>query len=81
MADHKRTDGTRPDAVVYETYLEAHQEARRRGAGDAASGLVARVVKSPYGGYMIRSWPVDLLADPELRHMIARNDRPVYADL
>lgn len=81
MPDDKRTDRAKPDAVVFETYLEAHQEAGRRRACYAASGLVTKVVRSPYGGYVIRSWPVDLLADPELQIMFANNDRPVYEEM
>ena len=81
MADNARIDQARPDAVVFKTYLEAHQEASRRRASDAASGLVSKVVRSSYGGYVIRSWPVDLLAEVELRQVFGRDDRPVYAEL
>lgn len=81
MSDSARTDRATPDAVVFKTYLEAHQVAGRRRASDAASGLVSKVVRSPYGGYIIRSWPVGLLAEPGLRQAIGRNDRPAYADL
>ena len=81
MSENPNDDNAMPDTVTFETYLDAHQEANRRSARDATSGLVSKVVRSPYGGYMIRSWPVDLLADPELRQMIARNDRPAYADI
>ena len=77
MSEIARTGQARPDAVVFGTYLEAHQEASRRRAGDVASGLVSKVVRS-YGGYVIRSWPVDLLAEPELRQAFDR-ERPVYA--
>lgn len=80
MSEIARTGQARPDAVAFKTYLEAHQEASRRRAGDAASGLVSKVVRSLYGGYVIRSWPVDLLAEPELRQAFDR-DRPVYAEL
>lgn len=81
MLGNARTDQPKPEAVVFKTYLEAHREAIRRGASGAANGLVCKVVRSPYGGYAIRSWPVELLADPDLRLAIARNDRPMYADL
>ena len=73
-------DQPKPEPVVFETYLEAHQAASRRRANDATNGLVSKVVRSPYGGYTIRSWPVELLADPELWLATARNDRPMYGD-
>ena len=81
MAENTRTDQPKSEAVVFKTYLEARRAASRRGASDVASGLVSRVVKSPYGGYVIRSWPVELLADPEFWPAIAQNNRPAYADL
>lgn len=55
---------------VFETYLEAHQEATRRGLADAENGIVSRVVKSPYGGFVIRSWPVELFLEPETRNIV-----------
>ncbi len=81
MAEHAGMDETKPEAIVFKTYLEAREAAGRRGASDAARGLVSKVVKSPYGGYVIRSWPVELLADPELWPAMAQNNRPAYADL
>ena len=53
--------------IVFETYLEAHREVARRKNQDAAIGIISRVEKSPYGGYVIRSWPMELLADPDLQ--------------
>ena len=81
MSEVASTGQVEPGAVVFKTYLEAHQEAGRRRAGDASSGLVSKVVRSPYGGYTIRTWPVDLLADPEFRQAYGRDDRPVYAEM
>ena len=61
-------DGAMPDAVVFETYLEAHREASRRRPRDATNGLAYKVVKSPYGnGYTIRALPVGALTDTDLR--------------
>ena len=70
----------KPGAVVFKSYLEAHQEASRRRAGDAASGLMSKVVRVPYGGYAIRSWPVELLAEPEIQLAYGRDDRPMYGE-
>lgn len=55
---------------VFETYLEAHQEVTRRGLADAENGMVSRVVKSPYGGFVIRTWPVELFVEPETRNIV-----------
>ena len=61
-----------PDRVpVFETYLEAHREATRRSSMDAENGIVSRVVKSPYGGFVIRSWPVELFLEPEMRGIVS----------
>ena len=54
-------------AFFYDDYLEAHAEASRRQAQNAANGMISRVEKSPYGGYVIRSWPIEILAEPGLR--------------
>lgn len=70
-------DKATPDSLVFATYLEARQEAARRGQ-DCSEGMVTRVVKSPYGGYVIRSWPLDLLAEPELRQVTAAFGRSTY---
>lgn len=67
-----------PESPVFATYLEARQEIARRGQ-DGSDGMVTRVVRSPYGGYVIRSWPLDLLAEPELRDVTAAFGRPAYA--
>ena len=81
MSESTKMGGAMPDAVVFETYLEAHQEASRRRARDATHGLVYKVVKSPYGnGYTIRSRPVGALADTELR-VVFRKDRVAYAGI
>ena len=67
------------DTPVFGTYFEARREATRRGAENASNGLVYRVVKSPYGGFAVRSWPVELLAEPLVR--LGIGDKPSYADL
>ena len=76
MSKSTKMDGAMPDAVVFETYLEAHQEARRRRAMNATNGLVYKVVNSPYGdGYTIRARPAGALADTEPK------GRMKYADI
>ena len=78
MQEHDKADAI-PASPVFATYLEASQEAaRRRRGGGVSDGVVTRVVRSPYGGYVIRSWPLELLAEPELRRAFL--GRPVYAD-
>ena len=71
---------TVPKPLVFATYLEAHREAARRRAEEAAKGFIVKVVKSPYGGYTIRSWPEDLLVDPDLRAAVDRGT-PEYQNL
>lgn len=79
MLEHGGADAI-PDSPIFETYLEARQEADRRGR-DGSNEMMTRVVRSPYGGYVIRSWPLDLLAEPELRHVTIVHGRPAYADM
>ena len=79
MLEHGKADAI-PEAPVFATYREARREAVRRGQ-DASDGMVTRVVRSPYGGYVIRSWPLDLLAEPELRHVTAAHGRPAYSGM
>lgn len=67
-------------SLVFATYLEAHREAMRRRAQEADKGFVVKVVKSPYGGYTIRSWPEEILMDPELRTALDRGT-PEYQNL
>ena len=78
MPEHGKADAI-PESPVFATYLEA-REAARRGQG-ASDGMVTKVVRSPYGGYVIRSWPLDLIAEPELRHVTAAHGRPAYAGM
>lgn len=80
MLEHGKADAI-PDSPIFATYLEARQEAVRRGQ-DGSDGMVTRVVRSPYGGYVIRTWPLDLLAEPEARHIVTvAGGRPAYADM
>ena len=79
MLEHGKADAI-PESPVFATYLEAHQEAVRRRQG-GSNGMVTRVVRSPYGGYVIRTWPLELLAEPELRRVTAFLGRPAYADM
>lgn len=71
---------TVPRSLVFATYLEAHREATRRRAQEADKGFIIKVVKSPYGGYTIRSWPEDLLVDPDLHAAVDRGT-PEYQRL
>lgn len=79
MLEHGKADAI-PESPVFATYLEASQEAARR-RQDGSDGMVTRVVRSPYGGYVIRSWPLELLAEPELRQVTASLGRPAYAEM
>ena len=67
--DDPYADMTDSDRIplVFETYLDAHREVARRKDQDAATGIISRVEKSPYGGYVVRSWPMEILADPDLQ--------------
>lgn len=67
---------TRREAV-FDTYADARQEVARRSSEDAANGMVSKVVRSPYGGFAVRSWPVELLAEPELRNAVI-DRKPAY---
>lgn len=73
-------DGTMPESPVFATYREAHDEATRRRAQEAERGFVVQVAKSPYGGFYVRSWPEEVLTDPELRPLLKRGE-PEYQDL
>ena len=71
------------ESPIFATYMEAaeaRQEADRR-SRDKGNGTMTRVVRSPYGGYVIRSWPLDLLVEPELQHVTTAHGRSAYADM
>lgn len=64
---------------MFATYLEAHREANRRNAAmDAENGIIAKVEQSPYGGYVVRSWPIEMLVEPGLQSIISKR-RPAYS--
>lgn len=67
-------------AIVFDSYWDAHWEASRCSAANAAKGLATRVVRSPYGGFAIRTLPAELLSEPLLR-LAGRRDEVSYADL
>lgn len=71
---------TVPEPPVFATYHAAHHEAMRRRAQEAERGFVVQVEKSPYGGYYVRSWPEEVVTDPELRSVFQRGE-PDYWDL
>ena len=79
MLEHGKADAI-PESLVFATYLEARREAARRGQ-DGSDGMVTRVERSPYGGYVVRSWPLDLLAEPDLRPVTAIRGGPAYAEV
>ena len=66
--------------TTFATYLEAHEEVVRRRSQDAVNGLISRVEKSPYGGYVVRTLPVATWADPNVQRLLAGR-RPDYHDL
>ena len=68
-------------AFVFDTYLEAHAEASRHRSRDAASGMISRVEKSPYGGYVVRSWPLEMMADVDMRLIMGNFGETNYQDL
>ena len=51
----------------HETWSEAEEERRRRRADPGLTRTITRILKSPYGGYRVRSTPVEL--DIERRRM------------
>lgn len=63
----------------FDTFAAAHEEATRRRSEDAAHGLISKVVKSPYGGFVIRVWPLEMFAEPELRSVLI-DRRSAYPD-
>ena len=78
-------DIRKPEAIfgreaVFDTYTDARREANRRGPDDAANGMVTKVVSSPYGGFVVRSWPVELFVEPETRDIVV-GKKSVYAGL
>ena len=76
---HSSTTDSDRMPLVFETYLDAHREVVRRRDQDAATDIISRVEKSPYGGYVVCSWPMELLADPDLQS-VTGNDTTGYQD-
>ena len=79
--DVRKADAVFRREAVFDTYIDAHREASRRGSEDAANGMVSKVVRSPYGGFVVRSWPVELFMEPELREVFLRDKRSAYLGL
>ena len=79
-------DARQPETVfgreaVFDTYTDARREANRRGPEDAANGMVSKVVSAPYGrGFVVRSWPVELYVEPDLREVVV-GKKSVYVGL
>ena len=77
----RKASGVETGSPLFATYPEARQAANRQNARDAESGIIAMVEQSPYGGgYVVRSWPVDMLADLDVRPLI-HGRRPSYASM
>lgn len=57
-------------AFLFSSWAEARAEAVRRRANPAWEGFVTRVVESPYGGYLVRSVPMDLFLDSTLLNLV-----------
>ena len=64
-----RKDETAGD-FIFSSWAEARAEAVRRRANPAWEGFVTRVVESPYGGYLVRSVPIDLFLDSTLLNLV-----------
>ncbi len=60
-------------SVLFERYEDALREARRRRAQGVDAGFITRVERSPYGGFLVRSWPVSMLVNPHFRYLLDRN--------
>ena len=69
------------ESPVFETYFQAREEASRRRTRATEGGLIVKVVPSPYGGYVVRSWPVNMLADPNMRRIVRSRRLPYMAHL
>ena len=76
-----KADEAAPASLVFDTYLQASKEAARRRAQNAADGMISRVEKSPYGGYVVRTWPIEMLVDPDMRQAIHSFEKTAYEDL
>lgn len=63
---------------VFATYLDARREAARRGRNEC-DGMVTRVMRTPYGeGYVLRSLPLELLAEPAMLAVTAAHRGSPY---
>lgn len=75
----KARNGPR-ESPVFETYFQAREEASRRRVR-ATEGMIVKIVQSPYGGYVVRSWPVNVLTDPNMRRIVRSHRQPYTAEL
>ena len=76
-----KADEAAPAPLVFDTYLQASKAAARRRTQNATNGLISRVEKSPYGGYVVRTRPIEMLVDPELRGIIRSFGKAAYEEL
>ena len=58
------------ESFLFSSWAEARAEAVRRRGDPAWEGFVTRVVDSPYGGYLVRSVPLDLFVDSTLLNLV-----------
>lgn len=49
--------------TFHDSKTAAFEEAKRRRSDPAAKDFIIRVEPSPYGGYKVRAYPVDLYVD------------------
>lgn len=61
------------------TLEEARREARERRHHSVDDGLLIRVEPSPYGGFVVRSLPVDLVIEEQLGFGLTPS-RSLYGD-
>lgn len=81
MRDIDKGRGRPRESPVFKTYFQAREEARRRRARATGDGLIVKVVQTPYGGYVVRSWPVNALVDPTMRRIVRSRRQPYTAQL
>ena len=61
------------------TLEEARREARERRRRSVDDDLMIRVEPSPYGGFVVRSLPVDLVIEEKIRSVLTPS-RSLYVD-
>jgi len=49
--------------MIYESYTEAYQAAQKVRKQYIENGILVKVEQSPYGGFILRLVPIDLMID------------------